>query len=196
MKGQELTRRKVLGGLAAAGGSTVAVITLGTNPAEGQSDIELGSLTVPDRSALIQDGTVESVIVNLTANYEFSTNQPPTLVRLRLRAGSSDDSTSTVGTKEISDSLTQEMDDTVEFQADLLESFSLEQSNFEPSSKGQSKTTNVYLRLILEVEHEGSVIQAADVDTNATVETTWEQLQVSGQVGGDGSIEINPTTTA
>ena len=124
---------------AALAGATVATSTgiyISTRPSQGAT-AELGSLDVPDVDTSTSGDSIESITLDLTASYEYSSSHNPDSWTLELLVGDNEDTMQPIDSVTETDSLLQSDSGTETLSGSIASTYHFSTYDFEPSNGGE-----------------------------------------------------------
>jgi len=165
---------------------TVAALLTATAPAAGQSDLELGTLTVSDVNRTV-DGDVSDVQID--AQLDYSHDVPDATRRIvTLKAGPSADNLETVTFAQESGPAGTDSG-SVSLSGSLTELDAYSASDFDPAL-ADSQTRTVVVAAEIEVRRESGEPVVTQVTEPVTIQL-HDGAVLSADVGGSGDITVN-----
>lgn len=166
--------------LASVGGGGV-VLTSFSDGATAQASVT-GDFAVTGANETV-DGPPSDVTVSASGTWDVTASSKPAMVEVTLqvlRDGQASDLSAT--------SAYGEFNGSYDLSASLFEHDSIASGDLVPSTSGESKSTDVTLRVVVAVVDGGSVIAEEFVEDTATITLTRNGLEVS--ITGSGEIQV------
>jgi len=168
----------------------VTLVTVGALatavPASGQTNVEMGTLTVSDVNRTV-DGDVSDVRIDTEINYEHDVPDATRRI-IKLKAGPSADELETVTFVQDSDPQGKDSG-SVTASGSLTELSAYSASDFDPALAG-TQTRTVVVAAEIEVRRDGGSPVTTQVTEPVTV-TLHDGAVLSADVGGSGSVSVN-----
>jgi hypothetical protein len=176
-----VTRRRVL---AAAGGATLAgLAVLESGSRRTRAEVSMGEFSVSGDSATV-DGPPAAITITASGEFEIQAPEPPEKVeqtlQVRLGGGDSDDLARDAAFDTASGSF--------DFSTGLYSHQAVERGDLTPTSAGQTRETDLRVRVIVGASRGGELIAESYVEETATLSITQEAIEVS--IGGSASVSI------
>lgn len=186
----DVSRRNVLrtsgGALTlATGGALVAFGSSGT----ASASVEATELGIPPASHEGKDGTVASIELSVSGNYQFTTEGADSIIVSLMVASAPDKSDWGVIDQHQESVLAASSAGPYSLAGDILSHDQLEASRFS-ADPSETVAREVPVRVILDVIKGGENVVTATAETVAEIEVTSTAVAVSAELSGSGNVEI------
>lgn len=151
--------------------------------------LSISGLSVSDVSRSVgPNDALQSVSVDVQAQYEYSSSHELTSAELVLYAAPAGGSFEPVDTLTL-DAPGTNGSGTADLSGDLTALPNFDVSDFD-ANEGQTATQDVEFKLVMELHRDGTRVGIADAEDVATVSVSREEMTVSAQVAGTGSMAV------
>lgn len=169
----------------ATGGALVAFGSSGT----ASASVEATELGIPPASHEGEDGTVASIELSVSGNFQYTTEAADQIIVSLMVASAPDKSDWGVIDQHEESALAASSAGPYSLAGDILSHDQLEASQFS-ADPSKTVTREVPVRVVLDVISGGESAVTATAESIAEIEVTSTAVAVSAQVTGDGSVEI------
>lgn len=185
----DVSRRGVLKstGAALGGGAVVAFGSSGKAQAAVEADVS--PLDVPRATHSGEDSTVADVSLHVSGSYQYSTAAADKIILSLMVASGPDKSDWAVLDQQEESALAASSAGQYSLSSSILNHDQLEAADFSADA-GETNTTEVPVRVTLDVLKGGEAVVSAVAETVAVVEVNSEAVKVSAEVTGSGQVEI------
>lgn len=179
------TRRRTLLGAGAVVTGTVGGIAVGTNNAAAQVD---STLTVADASVTLVDQTLQDILVDMVAEWSYNSNVRVDSVETEVHTGGRASSLSMIAreTTAIDAGNQKSHNGTTELTGSLAEAQDFAISDMVPDTGSIEHTALAELRVF--IVHDSEAVAEAVVSDTFTITISQEEVTVSTNVSGSGSV--------
>lgn len=151
--------------------------------------LQIDGLNVADSNREISN-TVTAVQLGVDGQYEYSTSAEVTRVVFRLEVRPINGEWSQLDAFALRDNLSSEQSDTYSLSGNLVQHHQIDASEFNPSSKGESKTVSVEVRVKMSVSGSDGKIGEEVVDDSASITVSKTGVSLSSSLSGSGSVGL------
>lgn len=153
----------------------------------------VNTLTVPDVTATTHGAAIDTVTLTVDATYSYDSTHNIDRYTLTLLSGDRESTIQPIATSEHTDGdFGQSGSGTETLSGDILSTYHYSRSDFEPVN-GQEVSHAVWAGIQLQVWVNGDRVVDELATDACRVTVDGAELEVSGQVGGDGEIVIETT---
>lgn len=182
-----ISRRKLLGSVAALGGTGIAYKTIGTTTAE-TAEISFGEYVVPNVSHL---GTeIEAITLTVDAEYHYTSSHVPDKYVIELLVGDSDTTLEAIDSVEQTENLQKEQSGVHELSGKVTSTYHFTNNSFVPSNGGKQETT-VYTALSFRVVKGEETIAESEIVEPVVIAVDGTELDATAELKGTGEILIS-----
>jgi hypothetical protein len=179
------TRRRTLLGAGTVAAGTVGGIAVASNNAAAQVD---GTLTVADASVTLVDQTLQDILVDMVAEWSYDSNVRVDSVETEVHTGQRASSTDMIAreTTAIDTGDHKSHNGTTELTGSLAEAQDFSVSEMVPETGKVEHSALAELRVF--IIHDDEAVAEAVVSDTFTVTISQEEIQVSTNVSGSGTV--------
>lgn len=182
------TRRRVLIGTGTVAAGSIAYAATAQNTS-ATATVDVDGLQIPDAEKILAGEDMTDVRVAVDSQYSWDANVAVTGWNLSLRVGSDTSTADVIATAEPEQDIAkEELSGTETLTGSILGASDFEIAQFNPENGRRSVDVAVILQL--EVLRNNDVIAKAQAETFVEVTVSREEITVTADVGGEGTIEF------
>jgi hypothetical protein len=179
------TRRRTLLGAGVVATGTVGGIGVGTDNAAAQVD---STLTVADASVTLVDETLQDIIIDMIADWSFTSNVDIDTVETEVHAGGRASSLDMIARETTTIDGGDQTNGTTELSGSLVDARDFAISDMTPDTGSIEHTALAELRVF--VIHDSEAVAESVVGDTFTVSISQEEVTVTTTVSGSGSVSF------